>query len=89
MTDHHVTPDGWFPFGSFAGFGWLPTEASSEVGEDGLPLWERPVQLTEVTRVTVVGDAEGRVFERKSLYSNGVRLSVQDDGRTLKVLPKY
>jgi hypothetical protein len=38
-------PDGWFQFGSHAGeeFGWLDLEFSTEVSDDGLPRWERPV----------------------------------------------
>lgn len=95
MTEHNrqtqalPIPDGWFAFGSFTDFGWLPLEFSDTLDDAGMPLWERPVQLTQITRVTVVDDASGRVFERKNLYSNGVQLSVQDEGRTLKVLPKY
>lgn len=40
----------------------------------------------DVTRITVVTD-EGRVFEKYGAYANGVELHLQDDGRTLKVLP--
>lgn len=46
------------------------------------------MDLTKVTRITVVQYPEGRVFERKNLYDNGVELSVQDDGRTLKIFPR-
>lgn len=40
----------------------------------------------EVTRITVVTD-EGRVFEKYDAYTGGVYLSLQDEGRTLKILP--
>lgn len=39
-------PEGWFPFGYHAGHDPLDApelEFSAEVGEDGLPLWERPL----------------------------------------------
>lgn len=42
--------------------------------------------LSKVTRITVVTD-EGRVFEKYDAYTGGVYLSVQDEGRTLKILP--
>lgn len=44
------------------------------------------VLTTNVTRITVVTD-EGIVFERYDAFKNGVTLSLQDDGRTLKVFP--
>lgn len=82
-------PAGWFTFGSFTDYGWLPLEFSEAKGEDGLPLWERPAHdpLSKVTRVTVVGTG-GREFEGRDLFENGAYLSVQDDGLTLKVLPR-
>lgn len=82
-------PDGWFAFGSFTDYGWLPLEFSADLDEGGLPLWERPLQnpLSQVTRVTVVGDS-GRAFEGWDLFENGAELAVQDAGRTLKVLPR-
>jgi hypothetical protein len=43
--------------------------------------------LDKVTRITVVTD-EGIVFERYGAFKEGVYLSVQDDGRTLKVFPR-
>ncbi|CAH1193780.1 Hypothetical protein ROUS_39 [Brevibacterium phage Rousseau] len=46
------------------------------------------MDLTKVTRITVIQYPEGRVFERKNLYDNGVELDVQDDGRTLKIFPR-
>lgn len=36
-------PDGWFEFGSHVEFDG-PMEFSTEVGEDGLPRWERHVE---------------------------------------------
>lgn len=42
--------------------------------------------LSKVTRITVVTE-EGRVFEKYDAYTGGVYLSVQDEGRTLKILP--
>jgi hypothetical protein len=35
-------PEGWFPFGSLIDYDG-PAECSDETGEDGLPLWERPL----------------------------------------------
>jgi hypothetical protein len=40
-----------------------------------------------VTRITVVDQEHGRLFERYNVWSNGVRLDLQDEGRTLKVFP--
>lgn len=42
--------------------------------------------LDKVTRVTVVS-SEGVEFEKYNLYSEGVELHLQDDGRTLKLFP--
>lgn len=42
--------------------------------------------LSKVTRITVVTE-DGRVFEKYDAYTGGVYLSVQDEGRTLKVFP--
>jgi hypothetical protein len=35
-------PEGWLPFGSLIDYDG-PAECSDETGEDGLPLWERPI----------------------------------------------
>lgn len=35
-------PEGWLTFGSLIDHNG-PAECSEEVGEDGLPLWERPI----------------------------------------------
>lgn len=90
-TGRAPTPDGWFPFGSFVDHPWIPREFSEELGEDGLPRWERPISdplaLSRVTRVTVVGK-EGRVFEGWDLFEDGAFFTLQDDGRTLKILPR-
>lgn len=45
------------------------------------------IDLRKITRITVVTD-EGRVFEKYDAYENGVVLSIQDDDRTLKILPR-
>lgn len=45
------------------------------------------MNLDKVTRITVVSD-KGREFEKYDLFKHGVYLSVQDDGRTLKILPR-
>ena len=37
-------PEGWYTFGHHADQPFDPLEFSEEVGEDGLPLWERPVR---------------------------------------------
>lgn len=44
------------------------------------------VLTDKVTRITVVTE-DGRVFEKYDAYSNGVTLSLQDDGLTLKIFP--
>lgn len=46
------------------------------------------LDLSKVTRITVVDSEYGRVFERYNLYRDGVELHLQDDGRTLKVFPR-
>jgi len=51
-------------------------------------LSDRATDLSAVTRVVVVGESPvGRAFEKHDLYSHGCVLIVQDDGRTLKLLP--
>ena len=40
--------------------------------------------LSRISRVCIVNE-EGRVFDRKRLYDNGVWIDIQDEGRTLKV----
>ncbi|MEB4614026.1 hypothetical protein [Leucobacter sp. M11] len=49
------------------------------------PVQVDEAKLAEVTRVTLVGRAGERSAEHWD-YA-GVKLSVQDDGRTLKILP--
>jgi len=44
------------------------------------------VDLSKVTRVTVVSDNK-REYEGWDLYKKGARIVVQDNGRTMKVLP--
>jgi hypothetical protein len=44
--------------------------------------------LAHVTRICVVDSEHGRAFERYNFYLNGVELHLQDDGRTLKILPR-
>lgn len=39
-------PPGWLPFGSLIDYDG-PAECSEETGEDGLPLWERPIPPSE------------------------------------------
>lgn len=43
--------------------------------------------LRKITRITVVTD-EGREFEKYNAFENGIVLSIQDDGRTLKIFPR-
>ena len=45
------------------------------------------IDLRKITRITVVTDNHG-IFEKYDAYENGVILSIQDDGRTLKIFPK-
>lgn len=48
------------------------------------------LNLSRVTRITVVGDAgKGLLFEDYHAYEHphGPELSLQDEGRTLKILP--
>lgn len=49
-------------------------------------LAERAVDLSEVTRVTVVAGGY-HAFEKSDLYDDGCVLDVQHDGHTLKILP--
>lgn len=49
MTNQFPVPEGWYVFGWSAEFTYSDSgiecpiiEFSEEVGEDGLPLWERP-----------------------------------------------
>jgi len=68
-------PDGWFPFGSHVDWDG-PLEMSVEVGEDGLPLWERHVQ-------SLTGDTESRceskirVAIERAAYDVDVRCSLR------------
>lgn len=41
-TEKFPVPEGWFTLGHHADQPTVVLEFSSEVGEDGLPLWERP-----------------------------------------------
>ena len=45
------------------------------------------MDLSKVTRVTVVAKNYGVAFERYNLYDEGCYLMLQDDGRTLKIFP--
>lgn len=76
--------------------GWLPEARTAlAVFEEAANVSEPPItdipagymSLEKVTRITVAGP-EGIVFERYDLYPGGVDLLVQDEGRTLKVLPR-
>lgn len=42
--------------------------------------------LRKITRITVVTD-EGREFEKYDAFENGIVLSIQDEGKTLKIFP--
>jgi hypothetical protein len=42
LATRPIPPEGWLPFGSLIDYDG-PAECSDETGEDGLPLWERPV----------------------------------------------
>lgn len=41
----------------------------------------------EVTRVAVLSQTNGRVFEQYDIYKGGAEVHIQDEGRTLKVFP--
>lgn len=41
----------------------------------------------KVSRIVVVSDIEV-VFEKYGLYEDGIEIHLQDDGRTLKILPR-
>lgn len=43
--------------------------------------------LENITRITIVTD-KGNVFEDYKAYEDGVELSIQDEGRTLKVFAR-
>lgn len=40
---YRLTPEGWSGFGSHVDQPGVRLEFSAETGEDGLPLWERPI----------------------------------------------
>ena len=42
--------------------------------------------LRKITRISVITE-EGLEFEKYNAFENGVVLSIQDDGRTLKIFP--
>ena len=42
----------------------------------------------EVTRVTIVG-LDGIEYENYSIYEEGCTILVQDQGKTIKVIPKF
>lgn len=50
-------------------------------------LQERADDLSKVTRVDIVSDRKREVLQGPGLFEGGCALEVQDDGRTLKVLP--
>lgn len=50
-------------------------------------LQERADDLSKVTRVDIVSDIKREVLHGPRLFDGGCVLEVQDDGRTLKVLP--
>jgi hypothetical protein len=60
MTDQFPVPAGWFTFGSLIDYHG-PSECSHEVGEDGLPLWERPLWASVDARQMGKFDANGEV----------------------------
>ncbi|WP_109209148.1 MULTISPECIES: hypothetical protein [Microbacterium] len=43
--------------------------------------------LENISRITVV-TSKGKAFEKYNLFSDGVELHLQDEGRTLKVFPR-
>lgn len=48
--------------------------------------WHEHIKFQDVSRITIVSD-DGVEFEKYDLYENGVELSLQDEGRTLKIFP--
>lgn len=63
------------------------TDANTDATSTDVPL-APPVliNLSLVDRVSVIGP-EGLVYEKYGLFINGAQLSLQDGGKTLKVLP--
>lgn len=47
-----------------------------------------PINFEKVTRVTVVREGGGHLFEGWDLYTRGAEVVIQDEGRTLKILPR-
>lgn len=47
----------------------------------------KAAEFPDVTRITVVDDG-GLVFERYGMFLTGVEIHLQDEGRTLKILPR-
>lgn len=68
MTDTPITgrsypvpPVGWFSFGSHVDHPDLCLERSAETGEDGPPLWERPIEQDKLVNIVDLG---GEDYER-------------------------
>lgn len=60
MVDEFVEPPpGWFTFGTHLDFPDVPLQFSKETGEDGLPLWERPVITVQEEIDRSRGDRRG------------------------------
>ncbi|WP_066584651.1 hypothetical protein [Corynebacterium provencense] len=46
------------------------------------------LDLPDVTRVCVVTEKERRVLDHRDAYPNGCEVHIQDEGRTIKILPR-
>lgn len=45
-------------------------------------------EFENVSRVVIVPGVESSVYERWALWTEGVEIHLQDDGRTLKIFPR-
>jgi len=65
----------------------LSTAAKAlEKAESGHP--PAPLVFPYATRVTIVGNGSGILFESYNAFKAGAELHQQDEGRTLKLFPK-
>lgn len=51
-------------------------------------VYKPDAHFPDVTRVTVVSEEYRVLFEKFDLYKCGVDILIQDNGRTLKIVPK-
>lgn len=65
---------------------FLTAAKALEKTESGHP--PAPLVFPFATRVTIVGNSSGILFESYNAWPGGAELHQQDEGRTLKLFPK-